>query len=53
MTIPEDFFSNMKTSFGGGVRFKVKKDVQAVLRLDIGFNQFGDSGVYFGVNEAF
>lgn len=53
MNIPEDIFTDIKTSFGGGVRYKVKKDVQAVLRLDIGFNQFGDSGIYFGVNEAF
>ena len=53
MTLPDETFSDIKTSFGGGVRFQVKRDVKAVLRLDIGFNEFGGNGVYFGVNEAF
>ncbi|MGB5430662.1 BamA/TamA family outer membrane protein [Eudoraea sp.] len=46
-------FNNMKPSFGGGVRFKVLKNQSTWLRIDYGKGIDGQSGIYFGVNEAF
>ena len=48
-----EFFSDLKPSAGGGIRFKIVKDQDTWLRLDIGFGKDQSSGVYFGVNEAF
>jgi len=31
----------------------IYKNKRTLLRLDIGINQYGESGIYFGVNEAF
>ncbi|MBG7631369.1 MAG: hypothetical protein IZT56_13190, partial [Bacteroidetes bacterium] len=52
---PQDFFriSNMRPSFGGGVRFKLLKDQNTWVRLDVGKGIDGSSGFYFGINEAF
>jgi len=50
---PLSFFENPKISFGGGIRFKILKNNPTVIRLDIGFDKNGKSGMYFGVNEAF
>lgn len=52
---PNDFFSisNMKPSFGGGIRFKILKNQNTWIRADIGRGIDGSSGFYFGVNEAF
>ncbi len=46
-------FNSVKPGFGGGVRFKVLKEQNTWLRLDIGSGKDGQSGIYFGVNEAF
>ena len=53
--IASDFFSlnNMKPSFGGGIRYKILKDQNTWIRVDIGKGIDGSSGFYFGVNEAF
>ncbi len=46
-------FNYVKPSLGGGVRFKLTKEHDTMLRLDIGVGIDGNSGFYFGVNEAF
>lgn len=51
--VPENLNDNIKSSAGGGFRFKLVKDQDILLRLDIGVNKEGDTGLYFGVNEAF
>ncbi len=51
--INQDFFRYPKFSTGGGVRFKVLKQQNTLVRLDIGIGQAGNSGFYFGVNQAF
>ncbi|GGI56988.1 BamA/TamA family outer membrane protein [Winogradskyella haliclonae] len=52
---PEDFFNikNIKSSLGLGVRFKIFKDKDTWLRFDYGQGVQGNSGIYFGINEAF
>jgi len=52
---PEDFFmiSNLKPSYGIGVRFKIFKDKDTWLRFDYGKGINDSSGIYFGVNEVF
>ncbi|WP_299765138.1 BamA/TamA family outer membrane protein [uncultured Dokdonia sp.] len=52
---PETFFNadTFKPSFGAGVRYKLFKDQNTYLRFDIGSGIDGNSGIYFGVNEAF
>ena len=49
----ERFFNYPKTSGGVGVRYQILKSNPTLIRLDFGVNQYGDSGVYFGVNEVF
>jgi hypothetical protein len=49
----DGFNSSSKSSFGFGPRYFISKNNRSALRLDIGFNSFGGSGIYFGVNEAF
>lgn len=46
-------FNDFKSSFGFGPRYFIYKNKRTLLRLDIGINQYGESGIYFGVNEAF
>lgn len=44
----------LKTSFGGGVRYQIRKGDPTCLRFDIAKGvTVEDIGVYFGVNEAF
>ena len=43
---------DLKTSLGGGIRFKFNQAENVNLRADIGFGR-GTSGVYFGLEEAF
>ena len=50
---PSDFFGDLRPSFGGGIRFKLKKDSPTLLRLDVGIGTEGNRGFYFAVNEAF
>lgn len=49
----EGFDSPNKSSFGFGPRYFISKNNRSALRLDIGFNSYGGTGIYFGVNEAF
>jgi outer membrane protein assembly factor BamA len=42
-----------KYSYGGGVRYQISKKSPIFVRLDFGFGTPGNSGIYFGVNEAF
>ncbi len=51
--LPGEFLDDIKPSVGGGIRFKLTKDQNTLLRLDIGRGKDGNSGFYFGVNEAF
>lgn len=46
-------FSNIKYSYGAGLRFLFNKAQKINLRADIGFGRDGNSGVYFGIEEAF
>ncbi len=50
-----NFFTinNMKPSAGGGLRYKLLKDQDTWIRVDLGVGVDGSSGFYFGVNEAF
>lgn len=50
---PRDYFNDIKPSFGGGIRFKIIKNQNTLVRLDMAFGKDGSSGFYFGVNEAF
>ncbi len=51
--LPGEYVDDIKPSVGGGIRFKLAKDQNTRLRLDIGVGKDGNNGVYFGVNEAF
>jgi outer membrane protein assembly factor BamA len=46
-------FAYPKFSGGGGLRFQVLKNNPTLIRMDVGINQYGGTGIYFGVNEAF
>ena len=46
-------FGTMKYSYGAGLRFKFNKEQKINLRMDIGFGQDGNRGIYFGIEEAF
>ncbi len=50
---PSKYLESPRFSYGGGLRFKVLKSTPTLVRLDIGINDQGGSGVYFGVNQAF
>jgi outer membrane protein assembly factor BamA len=51
--ITQEFFKGPHFSAGGGIRFKVLKEQNTLVRLDYGFGEDGNSGFYFGVNQAF
>jgi hypothetical protein len=46
-------FSNMKYSFGSGLRIKVNRKENLNIRLDYGIGRDGNSAFYFAVGEAF
>lgn len=46
-------FQNLKFSYGGGLRFLFNKKQHVNLRMDIGFGNDGNRGIYFGIEEAF
>jgi outer membrane protein assembly factor BamA len=48
-----DLYKDLKYSYGGGIRFQLSKKSETLIRLDFGFGKPGNSGIYFGVNEAF
>lgn len=51
--INQDFFQDPKFAAGGGIRFKVLKNQNTLVRLDVGIGESGSNGFYFGVNQAF
>ena len=51
---PEKYqMSQMKYSFGAGLRFLFNEEEGVNLRMDLGITTEGDTGVYFGIGEAF
>ena len=46
-------FEDLKYSYGLGLRYLFNKKEKVNLRLDLGFGQDGNSGIYFGIEEAF
>lgn len=51
--INQGFFKAPHVAAGGGIRFKVLKNQNTLVRLDIGIGEDGNNGFYFGVNQAF
>jgi outer membrane protein assembly factor BamA len=51
--VHKKYFNDIKPSFGAGIRFQVIKSNPTLIRLDYGIGKDGQSGIYFGVNEAF
>ncbi len=51
--LPGNLYDDIKTSFGGGVRYKISKKSPALVRFDYGYGGDGNYGFYFGINEAF
>ena len=45
--------TKLKYSYGLGLRFLFNKDEKVNLRMDLGFGNDGNSGIYFGIEEAF
>ena len=43
----------LKPTYGFGLRFLFNKEEKVNLRVDVGFGNDGNSGVYFGIEEAF
>lgn len=43
----------LKYSFGGGLRYLFNKKEHVNLRMDIGIGRDGNTGIYFGIEEAF
>lgn len=51
---PEKFQAKeMKFSYGAGLRFLFNKQQMVNLRMDLGITREGDTGIYFGIEEAF
>jgi hypothetical protein len=46
-------FDNLKYSYGAGLRFKFNQEQKVNLRVDFGFGNDGNRGIYFGIQEAF
>ena len=45
--------NELKPTAGVGLRFLFNKEERVNLRVDLGFGQGGNSGIYFGIEEAF
>lgn len=45
--------NDLKLSYGAGLRFLFNKEEKVNLRVDLGIGLDGNSGVYFGIEEAF
>lgn len=45
--------NDLKYSFGGGLRYLFNKKENVNLRMDIGIGKDGNTGIYFGIEEAF
>ncbi|MBC7651382.1 MAG: BamA/TamA family outer membrane protein [Deinococcales bacterium] len=52
-TIGDFSLSDIKYSYGAGVRFAVNKTERLNIRIDYGFGGNGSSGLYFQLGEAF
>jgi hypothetical protein len=51
---PEKFQAKeMKFSYGAGLRFLFNEKEMVNLRMDLGITREGDTGIYFGIEEAF
>ena len=46
-------FHHLKYSYGAGLRFLFNKKQKVNLRMDVGFGNDGNMGIYFGIQEAF
>jgi outer membrane protein assembly factor BamA len=46
-------FATLKYSYGAGLRYQFNKKQKINLRMDLGFGQDGNRGIYFGIEEAF
>jgi hypothetical protein len=46
-------FSDLKYSYGAGLRLRFNEEQKVNLRVDLGFGNDGSSGIYFGIEEAF
>ncbi len=46
-------FSDLKYSYGGGLRLRFNEKQKVNLRMDLGFGNDGNMGIYFGIEEAF
>jgi outer membrane protein assembly factor BamA len=46
-------FSDLKYSYGAGLRFRFNEEQKVNLRMDLGFGNDGNMGIYFGIEEAF
>lgn len=46
-------FKTLKYSYGAGLRYQFNKKQKINLRMDIGFGEDGNRGIYFGIEEAF
>jgi outer membrane protein assembly factor BamA len=51
--LTREIFDYAKFSGGTGLRFQMLKSNPTLIRVDLGVNQYGETGIYFGVNEAF
>ncbi len=45
--------TEMKFSYGAGLRFLFNEQEMVNLRMDLGITREGDTGIYFGIEEAF
>ena len=52
-TINDFSLSDLKYSYGGGLRFAVNKTEKLNIRIDYGIAGNGSSGLYFQLGEAF
>lgn len=43
----------LKPIYGAGLRFLFNKEQRVNLRMDLGFGEAGNRGIYFGIEEAF
>ena len=42
-----------KFSYGAGLRYLFNEEQKVNLRVDLGITRDGDTGIYFGIEEAF
>jgi outer membrane protein assembly factor BamA len=52
-TILDYDFSNLKYTYGGGLRYLFNEKERVNLRMDVGIGTDGSMGIYFGIEEAF